>query len=964
MSASPSSTDDRLSALLERGRPDEERVHLGREVLLAKLFPQQVARPKLGRYDVLELVGEGGMGTVFTAYDPRLDRRVAIKLLRRTSDEGQRRARLLREAQALARLSHPNVVTVHEVWEEGGEIYVAMELVQGEDLAAWQRERRPWREVLAAYRQAGEGLAAVHDAGMVYRDFKPHNAIRRERDGVVKLLDFGLARIEAEDTLPSHETSGEGAGGDAGPARTGAADRLTRPGAIMGTPAYMAPEQLAGAPVDARSDQFCFCVALWEGLFGQLPVVRALGAGGARLDEHRAEPPRDSDVPGWLRRVLERGLARDPGARYPSMHALLRELGRDRAARRRRALGAAAAVLLTVGGGLVIAELRASATSCVEVRRGIEPVARKAVRAGVLTGAGAGGRETWELLAPRLDRYADALVDAREQTCEAHRRGLVPSEHYALQVACVARREAGLLELIERLERADPAATRDANKAIAELPSPASCGDLGALLAEEPPPADAALAARVGALRQELARVATEEAVGAYARAAERAAAVVDEARALGHAPLRAEALLRWGSARLQAGEAEAMGPLDEALWLSLSTEQRAIAAEAAAKRIYVRVELQGRSAEAGDPIALARALVDRPGAADWRTRWTLDNNVGIALERRSEQSEALAAYERALAFIPAGEADAAEGMFERAMTLTNMGPTRARLGQPREAIDGTRTAVGVLASLLGATHPRLRETEASLAMALRMGGRYAEAEATLAVVLDRYSSQEPPPRWMLMEAARIAWLRGDHDAVLAWCRRGGPRLAPPGGPPTPWDHWFAATRARVAAARGDATALDELDALAEAGPGSIALSLGRSEVLLSLGRGEEAAAVVAPLASNPRLGEWDRVAARLLVGKALVVEARWSEAVPHLEALVDDDERRAQLDPLERAEARQALSVALAGLGRHAEAVRRAELALAALDGFDPDAAPVRAAEAWLDQARRPGATGPSDPG
>ena len=188
----------RLSAVIADGRPAEGGVHLKREVLLAQLFPTHVARPKLGRYDVLELLGEGGMGTVYAAYDPRLDRRVAVKLLRGTGDhEEHRRTRLLREAKALARLSHPHIVTIHEVWEEHGQVYLAMEFVRGQTLAQWQDPPRPWREVVAAYRQAGEGLAAAHDAGLVYRDFKPHNAIRRD-DGVVKLLDFGLARLHDE----------------------------------------------------------------------------------------------------------------------------------------------------------------------------------------------------------------------------------------------------------------------------------------------------------------------------------------------------------------------------------------------------------------------------------------------------------------------------------------------------------------------------------------------------------------------------------------------------------------------------------------------------------------------------------------------------------------------------------------------------------------------------------------------
>lgn len=971
MSGPDPSRDDegQLSELLLGGRPEDEArpeqegAHLEREVLLAKLFPTQVTRPKLGRYDVLELVGEGGMGTVFAAYDPRLDRRVAVKLLRRAADaKQQRQARLLREAKALARLSHPNIVTVHEVWEEDGEIYIAMEFVQGEDLARWQRERRSWREVLTVYRQAGEGLAAVHDAGMVYRDFKPHNAIRREGDGVVKLLDFGLARVDAEVTEPAPdrvESSSDGDDREAPPH----ADRLTRPGAIMGTPAYMAPEQMRGVPADARSDQFGFCVALWEGLYGQLPFVREPVAGLGHFDDRRRlEPPREHGVPGWVRRVLDRGLDRDPAARYPSMHALLRELGRDPAVRRRRMLGAAAVVLSTVAGGLAIAELRAEPpTSCVELRTPWGPDEREAAHHGVITAGGASAEQTWELLSPRLDRHADALSSVRVQACETHRRGLVPDQHYALQVACLARREAGFTELVDRLGRADEASVTNANKAVIALPSPSACSDPELLSIEHPPPEDPAVAARVAELRQELARVATEEAVGSFQSAADRAGAVLQEARTLRYAPLEAEALVRRGSARMQARQGEAMTDLDEALWLALRTEQRQVAAEAAAKRIYTRVELQDRAADVTEAITLARSLADRSGAADWRIRWALDNNIGIALERRSAQSGALTAYQDALAWIPQGDD---EGTFERAMTLMNMGPVQVRMGQPQRAIHGTEQAVEAQTSLLGSQHPQLRRTEASLAMVLRMGGRYAEAEATLAAVLQRYPASEPPPLWMLLEGAQIDWLRGDLDGTLSWRDRARPQLAPPGQPTKLWDHWFAAMDARVAAARGDDTGLHELEAMAKiVGPGELALRLGRARVLLQLDRPAETEALVTPMVDLSTLGEWDRLSASLLQGQALVAQQRWPEAQRALAELVTSDERRSRFEPLERAEALQALASAEAALGRPAEAQRRAEQALAAIQGFDVDSPPMQAARATLARVQRAAAPAPSVP-
>ncbi|MCA9661124.1 MAG: serine/threonine protein kinase, partial [Myxococcales bacterium] len=208
------------------------------QMMMAKLFPSQIQRPKIGRFDLLEFLGEGGMGAVYLAYDERLDRRIAIKFLR-AADDARAQARLLREAQALARLSHPNIVAVYEAWEEEGRVHVAMEYVAGMSLADWQAEPRPWRALVDAYRQAGEGLAAAHRAGLVHRDFKPHNAIRRDEDGVIKVLDFGLARAltaTTDDDLATDDADATATGG-------AAQEHLTRTGAIMGTPVYMSPEQ-------------------------------------------------------------------------------------------------------------------------------------------------------------------------------------------------------------------------------------------------------------------------------------------------------------------------------------------------------------------------------------------------------------------------------------------------------------------------------------------------------------------------------------------------------------------------------------------------------------------------------------------------------------------------------------------------------------------------------------------------
>lgn len=278
----------------------------------------------LGRYVVLSRIGQGGMGVVYAAYDPDLDRKVAVKLLlshRGGGSEG--RVRLLREAQAMAKLADPNVVQVYDVGAFGDRVWIAMEFVHGQVLSRWLKERpRSWREVLAVFLRAGEGLMAAHAAGLVHRDFKPDNVMISEV-GRVLVMDFGLVRAEGSLTGELPGNLSELRGLDA--LRT----VLTHEGAVIGTPQYMAPEQWAGAGTDTRTDQFAFCVALWEALHGSPPfVATTVDELMVMVLEGRMQRPVDPRIPRWLQRTLQRGLQVDPGRRFPSTRALLEELRR------------------------------------------------------------------------------------------------------------------------------------------------------------------------------------------------------------------------------------------------------------------------------------------------------------------------------------------------------------------------------------------------------------------------------------------------------------------------------------------------------------------------------------------------------------------------------------------------------------------------------------------------------------
>jgi predicted Ser/Thr protein kinase len=303
----------------------------------------EAERLAVGRYEIDSRLGAGGMGVVYRAHDPDLDRPVAVKLLHADSSaDDKARARMLREARALAKLSHPNVITVYDVGTDEGQVFVAMELVAGRDLKRWLDAHRgaSWREVLELFIAAGRGLEAAHELALIHRDFKPENVLVGD-DGRVRVLDFGLARVQrpvdaatAEDQpQPSPSvirTDGQGRerGAIAHLPTAALSGGLTETGALIGTPLYMAPELYAGKAADERSDQFAFCASLYEGLYRQLPFgsrnlpahVEAVSAGRV------VEPPADSPVPRSLWQIIARGLDSDPAARHRDMSTLLAEL--------------------------------------------------------------------------------------------------------------------------------------------------------------------------------------------------------------------------------------------------------------------------------------------------------------------------------------------------------------------------------------------------------------------------------------------------------------------------------------------------------------------------------------------------------------------------------------------------------------------------------------------------------------
>ena len=471
------------------GRPPEDAAAALQELVARKVKKQLFGGPNstrtIGRYTVLDTLGEGGMGTVLRGFDPELDRQVALKVLQ-SQISHREAARLRREAQAMAKLSHPNVVQVYEVGESSGRIFVAMELVAGQTLREWMKEGHGWRECVALFTSLGEGLAAAHECGLVHRDFKPGNALIDSK-GRPRVLDFGLARqaegydeFEDDPSLSSVRaalvTTGEAILADT---------PLTKTGAVVGTPAYMSPEQYHGDTVDARSDQFSFCVTMYEALYGDRPFA------GSELDtimeavrlRELTPVPKGRRVPRALRKILLRGMALEPADRWGSIDELLAAL-RDMVASRRRA-GVVSGVglgLLLAGGGVAAASYFDGAEpSCHGLERelvGVWDSRRKEQLEGAFFNTQARGAvQTWDEVEAALDDYTRGWMTARVQACEVAAKSQPSIDAVVSRGECLESQRKALLGTVDQLATIGAEQVPQAMSWVSALPEPVTCDD-------------------------------------------------------------------------------------------------------------------------------------------------------------------------------------------------------------------------------------------------------------------------------------------------------------------------------------------------------------------------------------------------------------------------------------------------------------------------------------------------------
>ncbi|MEM9457903.1 MAG: serine/threonine-protein kinase [Myxococcota bacterium] len=611
---------------------------------------------RMGRYLILRKLGEGGMGVVLAAYDEQLDRRVAIKVLfDERNDRSHRalRSRLVREAQALARLSHPNVVSVFEVGEDSGRVYMAMELVSGQSLrqqAHLARKEQGWRGVLELYRQAGQGLCAAHDAGLLHRDFKPQNAIVDEQ-GRVRVLDFGLARtFDTEDPTHPQSEHDPSTAGSQSRAQTRVNPTLT--GMIAGTPPYMSPEQHTGEPLDARSDQFSFCVALYEGLYGQRPYRGHSVVQLATKAFQGIPDPLEQEValPGWLRKVVLRGLSPHPDDRWPSMHTLLEQLER-RDHRSRSWIALSGAVALT--SVLTYAGVARSSTPCTSADERIEEVWNDEQRDRLWEVLGAaehpGAAQTWSHVEATLDAYATRWTTMVTDSCVAHEQGERSDELYDQQVVCLDQRRHAIEQVIDVLHSDPASAAEHAVPMVMRLPILADCADIEALDARVEPPRDPADRAQVASLRRQLSRVRALEQSERFDEAEVLTQEVLAQARELDYPPLLAETLAWVGSlAEHQGHYKQADKALTDALWTALSCGHDETAVNAARMLIYLQAARYGDHERAAQWGRLAQSLITRSPIGP-RVRAAYDSAMGSLAHERGDYEEAKARSESAL---------------------------------------------------------------------------------------------------------------------------------------------------------------------------------------------------------------------------------------------------------------------------------------------------------------------------
>jgi len=691
---------------------------------------------QIGKYIVVDRLGAGASGVVVSAFDPDLNRKIAIKVMRgRVTDEA--RVRLVREAQALAQLDHPNVITVHEVGTFDDEMFIAMEFAEQGTLRRWLAAKpRTWREILDRYIEAGRGLAAAHAAKLVHRDFKPDNVLVTASERV-KVSDFGLVSVATERATIE--------AGHLAPT-TPLDVSLTETGTLLGTPCYMAPEQHLLGRVDARADQFAFCVALHEALYGVRPFEGSdYYSLFTSVSEGKIVPTPRSPVPARIVKAIHRGLARDPEARWPTMDALLGELQRDRRpARWIAAAGIAAAAATTIAAS-TLGSASPEPGPCAAAPRRLAGVwdlgIQQKIRAAFAASGAPTHAEDWRSAETIVSAYADTWVAAERDNCAATLIVGTQTEHaFEVREACLDHRLsqlAGLSALWQ--DTRDPNVVRSASKAAIGLDEIAICHDAAGLADWLPPPADEASKQKIADVRRRITDGRGLMLADRFDKARAILAPLIDEAKRIGYQPVVAEAMMMNAKLAWLTDEKD----VDTLAFDTAIAAQGTRHYEIAIRAWTLLIEIQSYRSHADAAkrwLRIAESLAEPLGDDPLRRAnltWSearVDQEAGNLEAARDKLEHALAGHDEAIA---RGRGDVLRARHDRASLLGDLGNVLFLLGRSAEAEAALRRSVSEFDAFYGGRNMPATIALNTLAGVSYTSGRYDEARQILERVLD-----------------------------------------------------------------------------------------------------------------------------------------------------------------------------------------------------------------------------------
>ena len=729
----------------------------------------------VGRYVILGRLSISGTGVVYAAFDPELDKKIAVKLIVVEQDDPKRfdeeRERLLAQAEAGAKVSHECTVEVHDVGTVAGGIFIAMEFVDGIDLRQWMEARDepfPWREVTRVFREAGRGLAAAHAAGVVHGDFTPERVLLAER-GRICVLDFGLASMyEEPDEIDVSKLR------ESFPGTLNTAELDAAPIDVRGTPAFMSPEVHIGRDPDEKSDQFSFCVAFYEALYGERPFTGSRRSAIAlEMINHRVrDAPKEADVPGWLREVLIKGLHPRPASRYPSMDALISELEIDPTASRGRWLKGFAVVGafgFVVGGAAYLYYLeRHQCDEQSDLLIGVwDPPQRQRLHDKLVASGRPHAEDTWTGVEAALDDWTAEWLDYRLRACKATRVRKEDSEELLVQRNACLDAHLGLLAAYGRVyaEPTGPMVDR-AYSVATSLPRPRTCVSADVRRTTAPPPDD--IAQQVADLRISHDDAWIAYRAGALDKARADAARTDASLAGLEYPPLQASTALLQGVVAREKGElAEAEAYLHRAATIS----HRAALTPVLARTWIATTTTVGRSAGRAKEAAMwaeyAHSVADRLG--DSGLRAALHVAAGDAARANGRTAEAAAAYHRALAEI---SDDTAPGpAFDE--VAARLGTLLTERGELEGAEDYLVRAIEARQRRLGPKHPLVAEARVVLARVYRGQDRLEDAarllERSLTVQRNALGISAPGVIDSQIALAEVAEARQDARSALAY---------------------------------------------------------------------------------------------------------------------------------------------------------------------------------------------------